>query len=630
MTMDGGMTEICAFIVGIDHYDQPGWTVDGPCRNALAIAQWLRDIAGVPPDQIYLFLAMDNNKEARGESVDLRTSINRLHAEGVTVKECAKQATIRKFWREHLRDIPVGSKLFVYWSGHGTIAKDGQRAFAYSNYTSSDKTIALDADFFCRSLRSDEYSRFRDQLILADVCGAHSDDLSPAKEDELGTIAGIRQIRCFATPAGAYARVHGGFGQFTEALLETLRSSTGWPIDETDRGQRFRMAVEDEFKRRGGVPHWGVFDAGNQEEGWLFSRKEDALWQSCHAVLSCCSLSDDRLLGPYRQTANRLGVGVLPDAERLPDMLRALCQLHTPGVAAPYGLVDFLLRVTDVEGLAPAIAGAITAWLNDNADPQTVASVRHAIDVERKQKHLIVRVENRSDGKLSGYEASLRYGDDSIASSQAVLHTPVTTVKALERDLKAQITIWCEKGELHAGDHVHILAKPPLFHIPFHTLCAAPDGTELGGFFIVTIHDKERVTSSSHTLAALRKHDAALRKHDVAWHVWMEVKHEEPLSDEAALRIILFPPDATKNRAAKAPTVLARLLRLGIPYLCLSYNPTKITAPTGLTDALRDVEAPKLDDIPNAFYRARVRGVSVAVHSGLLWDNPNILPFTPA
>lgn len=626
MTPPGRMADVCAFVVGLDHYAAPDWTVAGPCRNALDVARWLLDEAGVPASRIHLFLALDRRRMASGESVELRRDIDLLRARHVAIEEHATHAIIRAFWRGPLRN-ETGSKLFVYWSGHGTLNENG-RAFAYPEYTTDDPTQALHVESFCAALRSAAYTRFADQMIVADVCAAARPELRPLADEVAGVAGHTLQIRVFATPDGEYARAQ---GQFTRAFLDALSGFPGWPIDRKDRGEGFRKAVENAFQQQAnGIAHVGAFGAGTVFD-WYIGRQEDALERSCRDMLSACRLPDAWLLAPYRRTDSRLN-GVLPGADTLVAKLRALCTLErTEAAKAPHGLADFLLRVASLPEIAAADAHHILRWLEDNTTTQTLASAQHEIAGECQRRHLIVTlIEKKTDGKLSGCRSELLFGDGSLVLPEEADSTEggpiakVTSPMALEGHLMERIAVLHRDGHLREGDHIHILAKPVFFHIPFHALPIAPDGEALGNVFIVTLHGRARIPAGP-LWQDIRKHDEELRRRETAACVrdWIEVEPGQILSAAAGLRILPFPP-LPEGRTAR--DVLVKLLRLGIPYLCLP-DPTQIDRPFDLPVILT---VDRLDDIPAAFHQARLCGHRMALHSGLLWDTPHLLPYTPA
>jgi hypothetical protein len=73
------MNDITAVIVGIEKYDQPAWSVPGPCRSALEIADYLISV-GTKPANIFLFA---NEKPGDGPSA-IQPELTRLKALGVT------------------------------------------------------------------------------------------------------------------------------------------------------------------------------------------------------------------------------------------------------------------------------------------------------------------------------------------------------------------------------------------------------------------------------------------------------------------------------------------------------------------------------------------------------------------
>src|SRR5215510_15000225 len=114
------MNNTYALIVGIDKYDQPDWTIPGPCANAFAVTNWLLSVL-VPPQNIFLFV----------DPVEgLNDTVGEFETKDVNVTRSAAWEPLDTFCYKTLpAGRPANSRLFVYWSGHGFTENDGARIF---------------------------------------------------------------------------------------------------------------------------------------------------------------------------------------------------------------------------------------------------------------------------------------------------------------------------------------------------------------------------------------------------------------------------------------------------------------------------------------------------------------------
>lgn len=264
---------IYALIVGIEHYDQFGWDVTGPCANALEVARWLRGI-NVPSDNITMFL---QPKE--------RGSVNKTVEDlGLNTPSVPSFINIDTHWRVNLPKLPPESNLLVYWSGHGYTDNDGARILICCDFTADELVNRVfNASNFLRHLRSTRFLCIPDQMLLADVCGVHSrikfsaDKVSP--EDQT---AHTRQIGFFATPEGDMAK--GGYngGEFTKLVLEVLKGVAGWPNSTsfaTQLEQKLRNENRTCFRISGLTPNWELAET-------LIGQVQECLTQPSNLALS--------------------------------------------------------------------------------------------------------------------------------------------------------------------------------------------------------------------------------------------------------------------------------------------------------------------------------------------------------
>ena len=113
-----------AFIVGIETYGEKDYTVQGPCANAIAVARWLLEI-GTPGKNIHIFL----------DPGDPAPNIEDLRKAEVHHHGSATKYQIDDFWKKELaKDCPPGSRLFVFWSGHGGTGPERRRLLLCHDY----------------------------------------------------------------------------------------------------------------------------------------------------------------------------------------------------------------------------------------------------------------------------------------------------------------------------------------------------------------------------------------------------------------------------------------------------------------------------------------------------------------
>lgn len=618
----GDFSDVCAVIIGIDHYKEMDMRIAGPCYNAVAIATWLLQ-NGTPAGQIHLFLSKDTDKTR-----DIDKTLDDLRRAGVDLFGTAKHDDIQSFLKNKLPE-QQNSRLFMFWSGHGAVTPAGHRIFAFENFTQNDHSATFDATNFCAELRTLEiYARFRQQIILADVCGKYQTRILGNPNSPLNMPFECQQLQFFASCPGGYAYVPDGRGQFTMALMEALTSTTGWP---GDAGEGFFVVLKAAFAKYDGEPHFCIFDTrGIRYATFIFGKSAYA--DSCLRMLENQHVSVDTYYPHFRQTLIRLGVGNdRLESRRLPLMLDVLCDLRSEECVVPYGLIEFLVRLQRL----PELVAPIQAWLAEHAAPGDIATAQENIEWENKQRHVIVWLESNAAGQLTGFRTVLRFADNTPAVNGGAETTLVSNIGGLKDGLSRQLYQWLDEGDLSPGARLHIVAHPPLFHLDLQDLPVLPDGSTLSETFVVTLHNRGRVTKDGSGLENLREWDRRLRKRFETAKDWIDVAPTLPISEEPGLRVTNF----TLVDDSVGRVVLRRLLLLGAPYLCLPHrlDAASLTnasgqafPPSPLSNHLRDITAVTVDLIPHAFYTARLRGKpKLASHASLLWDDPYNIPFTP-
>jgi NTP-dependent ternary conflict system VMAP-like protein/caspase domain-containing protein len=614
------MNDVYAFVVGIDRYDEPKWTIPGPCVNALAVTEWLLAML-VPPENIFLFLDP-------GEGLDGR--IDQIAGKKVVVNRSASWGVIDTFWRTELRKKRnADSRLLVYWSGHGFARTDKSRIFICRDYTAAAlRNRIFNGSMFLDHLRSPEYQFFGEQIFLADACATYTNlkftDTTEAP-DKVVDVAS--QVAYFATPIGKYAAGENGTGVFTNVVLGVLKKFKSWPGRAA-----FSQKMRDAFATESQVPYRvGGFDAqGDILDSIVGYDSGRHLFDSLCALLKAFELSDDVYRLHYLRTASDLGIPELAKEQDLPAMLRALTKFTVDSSAeVPFGLLQFLMRVSEETGLAEPIKG----WIEEHAagHGNVLANVRRKLDVERAVKILLVEVSNDDQGGIQSYEVYVR-GHDLVPVPDIAY--PQRPVKDWEDFCAKMLTDIRDLEERHSitDFEIHFIVDSPLFDLPFHSIRRA-SGTALGDDHIVVLRQRMRA-----------RHRNQVR--DGKWRRYAEALRPRPPSELKLVPVpsvgnllpgekgicyfsTVLPPAPAGGPAntAKKQT-LQRILNNGVPYLlwmhCLPGADGWQEMEGSFTSWLRQLAS--LDRFPAAVTDRRGEN-PLASQVTLLWDDPQFNPF---
>jgi hypothetical protein len=254
------MTNLYALIVGIEKYDLPNWSRSGPVAGAIEMAYWCNSI-GMPFKNLYMFLSI-NDQDPTWISGQ-QSTISHFRKTGATIVEDTSLNAIDTFWRNTLPTLPNGdSKLLVYWCGHGVTGTDRDRILLHTDYRPDNLSIRVtSADNLVASLATQTYRRFKEQLIVADVCGDFSNYLvSPNAHPTVKPVGTVTQHCYFATVDGQPTQIQNGIGQFTQSTLEVLSEYPAWPnLDE------LKIKMDKTF-RNGGSKAFKIWIRTPQEE----------------------------------------------------------------------------------------------------------------------------------------------------------------------------------------------------------------------------------------------------------------------------------------------------------------------------------------------------------------------------
>ncbi len=218
-----------AILVGIEKYADSRSIPDlnGPVNDVYQFCQWLRD-RNVPPENISVFLApLDRN-------VGIVDKITNL----IDSKPLeANKDIVNKALREEARK-KTATLFFLFWSGHGWIASQGDRRLIYADATMEDlKNLNLTVQL--NAMQTDLYKNLPRQLLIFDAC-ANSQILRITPPDDLPAIGkhlpSQKQMAMFAANPGEYAinKSDEQMGIFSRELLNELNSSKDtelWPPD---------------------------------------------------------------------------------------------------------------------------------------------------------------------------------------------------------------------------------------------------------------------------------------------------------------------------------------------------------------------------------------------------------------
>jgi hypothetical protein len=218
-----------AILVGIEKYADSSSIPDlnGPVNDVYQFCQWLRD-RNVPPENISVFLSpLDRN-------VGIVDKITNL----IDSKPLeANKDIVNKALREDARE-KTASLFFLFWSGHGWIAPQGDRRLIYADATMEYlKNLNLTAQL--NVMQTDLYKNLSQQLLIFDTC-ANSQLLKITPPDDLLSIGkhlpSQKQMAMFAANPGEYAINKGDeqTGIFSRELLNELNSLKDtelWPPD---------------------------------------------------------------------------------------------------------------------------------------------------------------------------------------------------------------------------------------------------------------------------------------------------------------------------------------------------------------------------------------------------------------
>jgi hypothetical protein len=622
------VNHIRALIVGIEQYDHAGWDVEGPCAGALAAARWL---LGLKNTTLRMDLFLRPKQALPGADTQA------LQQPSVTLHSDADWESVDRFVRTKLAlGCPAGSKLFVFWSGHGyTSVSSNDRFFFCRDYDIALPNRAFNGSNFLRMLRTAPFSCFDNQIFMADVCGVYDKPTSDTHEAhaQLAT----HQLAYFATPEGSYANSFTAGGMFTQTALDVLASlGDGWADHDA-----LSDGLAHAFAQVGATP-FRIAGLRDQHEttdslvGRVSPQTGNAIFQSAHKLLSGLDVVEHVFRPHYLRTVADLGVPELARAQGLVGGLLELSSMRDANFKqpVPHGLMQFLMRMAQ----EPALAQPISDWLDVEARDQRNSrnEVAGKLREEALQKILMIEVQiSPLRREIASFEPFLCHGNGSFVEGRAFAKQAVGSWDELTTGLQDLFAQFAEGGSF-SNLQIHFLVDPPLFDRPFHRIPIAPGGLPIGEETVVVLRHRQRMLSAD---VGLRKkwsaYAEALRTVAPAKLKWLQVEAGNallPMKEGLCFAAFSLPhANAGLSSCDHEKQVLHKLLKLGTPCIYLphtsphgaDWKPVR----SGLTKLLKTL--PQLNAFVDKFHDERTRGSPLACDATLLWDDPLSNPFMP-
>ncbi len=216
-----------ALITGIEVYTPDLLSeLNGPAHDALEFAKWLLKV-GVPDTNIFLFLSPLEQNNIPNISTGL-------------VVRPATRTEVRTVITDVLPKLD-GDLLYFFWGGHGVFTLDDRYRLYYTDASRADKKN-LDVSSMLSFLRSDDLTRFPQQIFIFDACANYLQNDQLALPDDT-FVPNIKQAPAipheqfvlFAARPGqaAWNSSARKTGLLSEVLMHEFQKENGklWPPD---------------------------------------------------------------------------------------------------------------------------------------------------------------------------------------------------------------------------------------------------------------------------------------------------------------------------------------------------------------------------------------------------------------
>lgn len=621
------MTVVRAMVVGIDHYDYPGWSLSGPVAAAMRVARWLLALPGVALE-LHLFLSKGSILENELAAA--------LEAGRLVFHEDTTHATIDTFTRTVLpRDVKAGAHLFVFWSGHGGTSRSAKdRVFMCSDFQEALEHRVFNASNFLQLARTAPFSAFASELLLADACGTY-ESLKVFQKEEHHE-GDTPQLAYFASPEGGYANTEMAGGRFTDTALQVLGRAGAYPADVEALAGQLKSA----FAAFDGPAFRLVTVGGRENSECIVGRSvvhapslpylEEAM-----QLFEELDIVDDDYRIHYERTAAAMGFPTVPVAAGAQEVLAHLCDLRDGNVGQmPLGLMQFMLRLAQEKKFKAGIMG----WFDRVAPGQrnSRAKVGKILHVERQRKVMLFIV-GECRGEIHSLEPYLCRIDGS-PNPDHTFPNGMRECRGWEQLVLAVqeiLTEFCHNGRL-PNLAVHFAVDTPLLDRPFHRIPLEPGGRPVSELAPVVLRHRSRILShDSDWIENWTAYARMLRAKAPADLKWVEIGPVFPLPADQGMCFTGFSlphPGDTGKSNQEEKQVLDQLLNLGAPVLYVRHMAPHDERYDLVCSTLEMVTADlkNFDAFAKVFFQHRQRGEVVASNASLLWDDPDTNPFTPS
>ena len=583
----------------------------------MAIAKWLFDDAGVPAENLHLFLS---------------TSTELPNPSGFTIGEPGF-GSLNPFLREQL---PVLLKrdelLLVYWAGHGITVPGGDRVLLYRDYSEALATYALSLNEWQETLGDAARFQGREQLLIVDACANRIPEMRPQpQQPRTGRWASAERYLICSVQEGDYAEVEEESGTFSRHLIEYLKQNQlkraktffdGFKKDLENQGKRYftadlnsasgRLALDSTLR---------VVARGKAEE--------------LAGLLRDIALPFSDIQRVYQKTIEKLKIPELWNITSIPSMVDQLKNLEDSDGSrfVPRPLAEFAMRIIRSVLAAGLNPDKLNRWSQQNAAPEAIATIEQDLDDEASELFLIVAYE---DNPMNRGE---------LAAAQAWIY-PANFGKPLSDVPRREIQSWDEARSfvidaVRAAEdlgpsrlHLHFLVSAPMLLCEPHKWVDL-ENSALGGRFSVVLRSWSRFKNPKSQVGQRWRTRAAEIRKPQATGIY-------PVGASAGKELV----DAIQNsgvyylsspvRVGEGGPIPPRELRTlkemidphGVPFVVFMHeNPAE--GGEGLSKRLQKWLQDGLDRFPGRLCDERANLDEYAGAISVLWDDPLQVPKTP-
>ena len=616
------MTAVRAFVVGIDRYECPDWTVRGPAMAAQTVAHWLLGLPDITLE-LDLFLGTDDPIDPVLAQAHDHKNL-RLH-------RSATAETFKKFTRKTLLEaVEPGTRLFIYWCGHGvTCGASGDRVLMCEDFDVGFEDNVFNASDMLKRLRTFAYSVFDLQLMLVDACGNFSSTLglNPINHIDQGHTL---QLSYLASQPGKDTKTPADGGTFTKTALEVLAGFGGYPADLDALDERLHAA----YKALASEPFRILsLGTGANRDRWSGPPDQPDLKRHLHAALQLMSEHDiikTQCRVQYERTVADFGQPAVAKANDIAGMLEDLSEIGNR--IMPGEISDALLQFMERLAAMPQLGEIINAWLAQQAPGKepSRAAIRHKLKLETLGKTLLIVVRDEA-GDIAAMRPYLCLSDGSFDESFKRDEVPCSGWSALVAQVQDVLKHFEVNGML-SNLQVQFVVDPPLLDYPFHRI-ATSTGLELGSMVPVVLRYRWRLQGNHVPLRKLwMDFTNALTSQDFKSVAWLCIDNKEELPVTKGLCFAKFsvPPSAGKRSGASSPKqVILRMLMKGAPVVYVPHADPVNGQWEQVESALKTMsqEPAHFDTFVQTFQQARLGGNRHASDAVLFWDDPRFNPF---